>query len=571
MLLTKSSVEKFNLENAVAPIASTFSIDSSEFFDVPGKQHYRLLASIASNLSGAVIIDIGSHMGSSALALASNPANIVHSFDIIQKIQPHSIPNLHFHIADLWDTAVREQWKEIILRSKVILLDIDPHAGEYEYEFYQWLKWSNYEGIMICDDIWYFKEMRDKFWYKIPTDEKIDISWIGHWSGTGVVSFVQQEYEFETCLGVRAFNRVGGQKLPAGVSSPSPPVLENQNETVKVSPTTVRNSPRTGGGMPPPTIVTAYFDLTRMPDASKSIKDRPKDHYLNSSTTTLSLDQPMVVYCEKDYLDELMSKRPQHLHSITKFIVVDFEDLPLTQYRQKIIDNRIKNPYRQDDRNTASYYLLCMARYCLLQKTIEENPFESTHFAWLNICIERMGYKNAQMLNDIFDGPLRDKFSTIYIDYIDKGLIENVPEYFQYGRCSLCSGFFTGRADYMMTICTKIIDKFMLYLEMGYGHADEQLYSPVYFENQDMFETYYGDYFQMITNYRGLYENARMPLDLVIPKSAQAKDWITCRNASKWVFDSHKNRRIVLSGEEMNKCLYYYRESSKELGMMDEY
>jgi len=542
MHLTKSSVEKFNLENAVAPIASTFSIDSSEFFDAPGKQHYRLLASIASKLNGAVIIDIGSHMGSSALALASNPANIVHSFDIIPKIQPHSVPNLHFHIADLWDTTVREQWKEFILQSKVILLDIDPHAGEYEYEFYQWLKWSNYEGIMICDDIWYFKEMRDKFWYKIPSDEKIDISWIGHWSGTGVVSFVEQEYEFETCLGLRAFNKVGGQKLPAGVSSPSPT-----------------------------TIVTAYFDLTRMPDASKSIKDRPKDHYLNSSTTTLSLDQPMVVYCEKDYLNELMSKRPQHLHSKTKFIVVNFEDLPLTQYRQKIIDNRIKNPYQQDDRNTASYYLLCMARYSLLQKTIEENPFKSTHFAWLNICIERMGYKNAQMLNDVFDQPLRDKFSTIYIDYIDKSLIENVPEYFKYGRCSLCSGFFTGRADYMSTICTKIIEKFLLFLEMGYGHADEQLYSPVYFENKDMFETYYGDYFQMITNYRGLYENAKMPLDFVIPKSARARDWLTCKNASKWVFDSHKNGKIVLSREELNKCLYYYRESSKELGMMEEY
>jgi len=123
----------------------------------------------------------------------------------------------------------------------------------------------------------------------------------------------------------------------------------------------------------------------------------------------------------------------------------------------------------------------------------------------------------------------------------------------------------------MSTICTKIIEKFLLFLEMGYGHADEQLYSPVYFENKDMFETYYGDYFQMITNYRGLYENAKMPLDFVIPKSARARDWLTCKNASKWVFDSHKNGKIVLSREELNKCLYYYRESSKELGMMEEY
>ena len=40
--------------------------------------------------------------------------------------------------------------------------------------------------------------------------------------------------------------------------------------------------------------------------------------------------------------------------------------------------------------------------------------------------------------------------------------------------------------------------KFIHYVEKGYGHADEQLYSPVYFDNPDLFEHYYGDYQQII-------------------------------------------------------------------------
>jgi hypothetical protein len=528
-MLTKSNIGLFELKNAVANTVSTFSIDPSEFYGPPGKEHYRFLAQLAHEFDGEVIIDIGTHRGSSALALSTNQRNKVHSFDIIEKVAPHSATNLHFHIADLWNPSVREQWKGILLGSKMIVLDIDPHEGTMEFEFYQWLKWSNYKGLLVCDDIWYFKNMRDNFWLKIPSSEKLDVTCLGHWSGTGVVAFSPQPFEFETLLGMRTIG--------------SPVGVENKW-----------------------TVVTAYFDLTRMPDASASIKARPNTHYLDSSMATLSLEQPMVIFCEASNAEEIKKRRPVHLQSITQICVVDFETLPLTKYRSKIIQNRLDHPYRQDDRNTASYYLLCMARYSLLKRVMEENPFNSTHFSWLNICIERMGYSNLQHLDEIFLGPLRDKVSTVYIDYIPKSLVDDTKQYFEYGRCSLCSGFFTGRADYMLRFCNAIEAKFLEFVEKGYGHADEQLYSPVYFENRDLFEVYYGDYFQMISNYRGMYENYTMPLRLLIPKSAQAGDWETCLNATKWVYQSHQEKKCSMTAAELNQCLYYWREAAKNLG-----
>ena len=81
-----------------------------------------------------------------------------------------------------------------------------------------------------------------------------------------------------------------------------------------------------------------------------------------------------------------------------------------------------------------------------------------------------------------------------------------------------------------------------------------------------MFELYYGDYFQMIANYRGMYENYTMPLQKVIPKSAQAKDWYTCLNACKWLYQSHQEKKCTLVGHEMSMCLYYYHEAAKNLG-----
>jgi len=521
-MITRSDVGNFKIENARNP---AFTIDSNEFYGAPGDQHYRLLGYLASKINNSIIIDIGTHRGSSALALSTNPTNTIHSFDIIPKVAPHGIPNLHLHIADLWDDSTRAQWKETILSSKLIVLDIDPHSGVPEYEFYKWLKLSGYQGIVLCDDIWYFKEMRDNFWYKIPSIEKLDISCLGHWSGTGLIAFEEQPYKWETLLGLRSIG-------------------ENNSTS-------------------PWTIVTAYFDLTKMPDASPSIKARPKDHYLLSAYSTLCLDQPLVVFCEEENAQIIRNMRPPHLLSTLKIYTVSFEDLPLTKYRSKIIQNRIDHPYHTDDRNTASYYLLCMARYCLMQNVIKSNPFNSTHFAWLNICIERMGYKNVAHLEEVFSGPPRDKVSTIYIDYISEEMISNTNNYYKFGRCSLCSGFFTGSATNMNTFCKKIIEKFMYYLELGYGHADEQLYSPVYFENRDLFELYYGDYFEMITNYRGLYENYKMPLTLVMPKSAAANDWFTCYNVSKWIVT---RKKCVLSQAEYNQALLHYERSALKLG-----
>ena len=188
----------------------------------------------------------------------------------------------------------------------------------------------------------------------------------------------------------------------------------------------------------------------------------------------------------------------------------------MTKFRDKILENRRLYPYAFDERNTASYYLLCMARYAMLKQAITENPFGSTHFAWLNICIERMGFTNLIELDTVFLQN-RDKFSTCYIDYRPQWLVENPPQYYQYGGlCSMCSGFFTGNATYMARFCELIDDRFMWYLNQGYGHADEQLFSAVYFKEPEIFDFYYGDYRQMVTNYVWVKEAPASPLNIFI-------------------------------------------------------
>ena len=306
------------------------------------------------------------------------------------------------------------------------------------------------------------------------------------------------------------------------------------------------------------TVVTGVFDLSSLPDAVDVLLERDIAHFLRHSTATLALDQPMVIFCEPKTLEALKERRPQHLHAKTKFIVMEFSEFPLYRYKEQILANRKAHPEIDHNRCNPSYYLLCMARYAMLKRVMEENPFESTHFAWLNICIERMGPSNVRYLPDVFT-TFRDKVSTCFIDYVSYALTQNPAVYYQYGRCSLCSGFFTGRRDYLTRFCNLVEEKFLHYLKLGYGHADEQLFAPVFYENRELFEVYYGDYSEMITNYHWVRERAHEPLRLLIQRSYDGEDYTVCLDGCRKLWASFKKGYATLKDDEVLRLIRLYR------------
>jgi hypothetical protein len=162
---------------------------SPEVFNRPaGKEHYRLLQTLSQEINGKEIFDIGTWMGASALVLSFNKTNVVHSFDLAHSFPLPQRSNIQYHLANIvTDTPEREQWKDRILASPLIFLDIDPHEGKDEYVFYEWLRDNKFKGMLVCDDIHHFEGMRTNFWSKIPNEFKTDLTTQGHWSGTGLV------------------------------------------------------------------------------------------------------------------------------------------------------------------------------------------------------------------------------------------------------------------------------------------------------------------------------------------------------------------------------------------------
>lgn len=176
----------------------------------PGKEHYFFLASLGLQLQNKKIMEFGTHHGRSSYTIdygnrKNNNHNEIITYDI-NRIILNGIfdnTNIDYRIEDLFDPTNRENNKEHILSSDIIFIDIDPHEGIMEYDMYLWLKNNDYKGIILFDDIHLGPghmgvttgNSMQQFWDKIEDEYKIDLTSVGHWSGTGLVCFHFENYE----------------------------------------------------------------------------------------------------------------------------------------------------------------------------------------------------------------------------------------------------------------------------------------------------------------------------------------------------------------------------------------
>jgi predicted O-methyltransferase YrrM len=145
-----------------------------------GKEHYRLLSYLSKMFDNIKIFDIGTFEGSSAIALSENKTNFIVSYDVTDlKKTDINIDNIEFKIGNVLKD-------NDLLKSQIIFIDVN-HDGIFEKEIYFHLKKNNYSGFIIFDDINLNKEMQN-FWNVICKDEiKIEVTHLGHWSGTGII------------------------------------------------------------------------------------------------------------------------------------------------------------------------------------------------------------------------------------------------------------------------------------------------------------------------------------------------------------------------------------------------
>jgi hypothetical protein len=152
------------------------------FYDPCGQEHYRLLCYISTLFENVLFTDIGTSAGDSAKSFGFNRKNKVITFDIIDYTSCDHIPNCDYVIGDF------KKYMDVISISKSILYDI-PHSGTDFIDFCNILKEVKWEGFLILDDFIRDK-IKERDWNLLDSSlTKIDITKYGHYSGTEIVNF----------------------------------------------------------------------------------------------------------------------------------------------------------------------------------------------------------------------------------------------------------------------------------------------------------------------------------------------------------------------------------------------
>ena len=193
MLITLDTEEINKIDLSIYNEYITFHPNKQYFNLKAGSEHYKLLAYLSSIIKCEQVVDIGTFLGFSALALSYNENIKVVTYDIFDSIpenvtSTHNKANIKFMIAECIPDLDK------LVDTDLILLDIG-HDGESEVEIIKHLEKHNYSGILILDDICLNPEMK-KVWSEIK-QTKVDITKYGHWSGTGLVIFDDQKFQVD--------------------------------------------------------------------------------------------------------------------------------------------------------------------------------------------------------------------------------------------------------------------------------------------------------------------------------------------------------------------------------------
>ncbi len=169
------------------------------YVDIWPGEHYKLLAAIVDVLQPQCVIDIGTATGLSALAMKKTlPTNgRIYTFDISswQSFNHTCLQTTDFEDGKLFQFVENLQSPEIIMKHQEVLENCDmifidaakDGIGEQIFlDNFSLIKFKK-KPLFIFDDIKLWNML--KIWREI-SKPKLDLTSFGHWSGTGLVEWV---------------------------------------------------------------------------------------------------------------------------------------------------------------------------------------------------------------------------------------------------------------------------------------------------------------------------------------------------------------------------------------------
>jgi hypothetical protein len=237
------------------------------------------------------------------------------------------------------------------------------------------------------------------------------------------------------------------------------------------------------------TLVSMFFDLNQA---------RPVSFYLDHGRAVLTLDAPMILFCDADTrpgLEAIRGSRPT-LYIEKRLADYDYYATLLPIVRR----NRETRP-SPDPRNTPEYFLLSVFKVYALYLASQREEFSATHYMWIDLGCAHVVRGIPDAIGPILAAP-RPKIGCCSIHYRPPSELYPMTSYFTgHGKCGIAAGILTVEKPYVSRLFT--LANAILYEQVteGVGHAEEQILVYCYDQHPEWFSLYCGDYYSLATNY----------------------------------------------------------------------
>lgn len=243
------------------------------------------------------------------------------------------------------------------------------------------------------------------------------------------------------------------------------------------------------------TLVTCWWDLERR--GSNRVRD-----FETLSRPVLALPLPMVVFCDPWLAEKIQSGRPAGVP--THVISMEFEQLET----YGLLFDRIKTCELPTNRNmgkdTPLFLTMGWSKPWMLKHAAETNPFETSHFAWVDIGIQHALTHEDRRQDDSLARhtwePVPDPMHFHMLRY--PGNAHAQPDYYQQIHCYVAAGFMTGSQPAVVAFADAYYREAQQVLASGRASIDEDLMAVLLSRNPEAYLYSLGNYDMIFTNYR---------------------------------------------------------------------
>lgn len=251
------------------------------------------------------------------------------------------------------------------------------------------------------------------------------------------------------------------------------------------------------------TYVTALYNLRKREgcDNTDSGHFSSIKMYLETAKGLLNTPDPFVIFCEPDLEAPLRSIRGNWP---TKFVVIDFEQLPFWHLLPRIVENNATSPvvWVSPEKFTTLYYLIINHKVEFVRQVAEENPFNTEWFAWVDvrITLPETGLANLSQWWD----PIRTNITMMGL--VDRDRPNDRYTFFRNNHGWVAGGFFAGKREPILDFTTTVIREWKRTLDEGYSPSDETMFGYITATYPDMVTIVaFGEYGDLIYNQAAVY------------------------------------------------------------------